>query len=142
MPYQKMIDALQMVPENRKRQGLLEKGKAKETADVGVGLPRQDGDAEVNVEAPSTSVVGESTGLIDEAPVAVDHRETTPPTMVPAAFQERDKSTASDADIEDPGPRSVAVVYPSSDDDAKYPIDQLTQSDEEEGTTPAETSMS
>ena len=81
MPYQKMIDALQMVLENRKRQGLLEKGKAKEIAEVGVGLPRQDGDAEVNVEAPSTSVVGESTGLIDEAPAAVDHRETTPPTM-------------------------------------------------------------
>lgn len=59
MPYQKMIDALQMGPENKKRQDRLKKGKARENAEAITGMDKQGRAAAVS--ADTTSTTGTST---------------------------------------------------------------------------------
>jgi hypothetical protein len=83
MPYQKMTDALQMGPENRKRQDRLEKGTVWDGAEAVTGMDKQGRSAGVSAVATSTApavAVGESGQRTDGVPTAVGQHKTTEPT--------------------------------------------------------------
>ena len=109
MPLQKMTDALQMGPENKKRQDRLEKDKERENAEAGTGLDKPGPRAEGGADATSTAApaaVGESAQLADEEPTAVGDQGITPPALSTSAtvfgchrLTKRDTTAASHPDI-------------------------------------------
>lgn len=79
-PYQKVTDAVQMAPENRKCQDRLEKGKAKENAETKTVSSSKGQGAATGADATSISVVGERVRLAGEASTVGVHQDTTSQT--------------------------------------------------------------